>query len=120
MNLQSREMNKTPAYIKRDLRSSAKRMSDGSLEALEKLKGDYAKKHRRSSETWQKNLNSSVSQTVKKLKSKEIELKKQYDALLKMESVIMNYEKNLVEKEKEMDEKCRKKMQVSLKFLKLL
>ena len=113
-------MNRAPAYIKRDLRSSAKRMSDGSLEALEKLKGDYAKKHRRSSETWQKNLNSSVSQTVKKLKSKEIELKKQYDALLKMESVIMNYEKNLVEKEKEMDEKCRKKMQVSLKFLKLL
>ena len=28
----------------------------------------------------------------------------------------MNYEKNLVEKEKEMDEKCRKKMQVSLIF----
>ena len=39
-------MNKTPAYIKRDLRSSAKRMSDGSLEALEKLKGDYAKKQK--------------------------------------------------------------------------
>ena len=116
MDQQSGEINRTPPYFKRALRSGAKRKSDGSLETLEKLKGDYEKKYRRSSETWQENINFSVTQTLKKLESKEKELKNQYDTLLKMESVVMNYEKNLVEKEKEMDERCRKKMQVSLIF----
>ena len=97
-----------------------KQNSDGSLEALEKLKGDYEKRYRKSSETWQENINSSVTQTLKKLESKEIELKNQYDTLLKMESVLMNYEKKLVEKEKEVDGKFRKNMQVSLKFSILL